>query len=94
MVWQKAQAKVREDAITRAMRPIHLARICAIVVAMFVVLWFGFALRYPPHWLVGSGFKAAIDEIGSSIYNSTTLLCMSCTVICIAFSSWYMLRKA
>ena len=93
LVWRKAQAKVREDATVKAMWPIQLARICAVVVAVSVVLWFSFALRYPPHWLVGSGFKAAMDEIASSICNFTTLLYMGCTLICITLSSWYMLRE-
>jgi hypothetical protein len=93
LVWRKAQAKMREDATVRAMWPIQLARICAVVVALFVVLWLGFALRYQPHWLVGLGFKEAMGEIVSSICNFTTLVYMGCTLICIALSSWYMLRE-
>jgi len=90
LMWQKAQAKVHEDATVKATRPIQLARMCAVVVGIFSALWLIFELRQLPHWATDLGFKTVIS---SSVFSSTTLVGMIGALICIALSSWYMLRE-
>src|SRR5215813_2457129 len=87
LVWRKAQAKARENATAKAMRPIQLTRIFAAVVAVFAALWFIFAPHSLPHWTTNLGFKAAMNEILASSFNFTILLGMIIALACITLSS-------
>ena len=93
LVWRKAQARAREQATVRAMRPIQLARICAFVVAVFAALWFIFGFHQLPHWTINLEFKAAMSGITASVSNFSILSGMIATLVCIALSSWYILRE-
>ena len=93
LVWRKAQTKAREEATVKAMRPIQLARICAFVVAVFAVLWFIFGPQQLPHWTINLEFKAAINGITAPVSHFTILSGMIATLVCIALSSWYILRE-
>lgn len=88
VIWRKAQAVAREKALARATLPIRIARICALVVAVFAAPWI----------LVKSG-QLWPEALGSgnwrwpSALNETALLLIITGTVCIGLSSWYMLRE-
>jgi hypothetical protein len=89
VIWRKAQAVAREKALARATLPIRIARICALVVAVFTALWI--LVDSGPLW---TGPLGSLNWRWPSALNETALLLMiTGTVLCIGLSSWYMLRE-
>jgi hypothetical protein len=96
LIWRKAQNLAREKALVRATLPIQIARISALVVAVFAAprltleshrFWPLIADLWPKH-------LSSINRLWASELNETALvLAITGTIICIGLSSWYMLRE-
>lgn len=89
VIWRKAQSVAREKALARATLPIRIARICTLVVAVFAAPWV--LVESGPLW---TGPLGSVNWRWPSALNETTLLLMiTGTVLCIGLSSWYILRE-
>jgi di/tricarboxylate transporter len=96
IVWRKAQALARKQAVLRATRPIRTARIAAFAVGVLAVpllilrfrglwpyvpnVWRGHVSSPYQTWFAGSSASLLMLTIGGAM-------------ILIAMSSWYMLRE-
>jgi hypothetical protein len=56
LLWRKAQARAREQALVKATWPIRMMRTCAIVLAIFAMPWLLSPLSRVPGWLHELGF--------------------------------------
>jgi hypothetical protein len=56
LIWRKAQARAREQALAKATLPIRIMRTCAIVLAIFGMPWLISPLSHAPGWLHELGF--------------------------------------
>jgi hypothetical protein len=96
LIWRRAQATAREAALVRATLPIRIARISALVVAVFVAPWLIFESRYLQHWMADlwpTHSSSAGQPLSSYSGGTTLLLALTGTLICIGLSSWYLLRE-
>jgi hypothetical protein len=50
LIWRKAQARAREQALAKATLPIRLMRTCAIILAIFAAPWLLSHLTYVSGW--------------------------------------------
>lgn len=94
VIWRKAQARAKEKALARATFPIQVARICAYALAILAAPWIVFEFSRWPSWLTSLGLKhlASIDGSWLAALTGTTLVGITAMFVCIALSSWYMLR--
>lgn len=95
VIWRKAQAWAREKALARATLPIRIARTCAYALAIFASPWIVFEFSRRPSWFSSLGLQhlTATDGNWLAALTGTTLLGVAATFLCIALSSWYMLRE-
>jgi hypothetical protein len=90
LVWKRAEALAKQQAIAKATRPIRIARICACVAALVALPWLApiFLNSMPAlehHlWTMDRTFSAL---------TSTILLGAGASLILISLSSWYVLRQ-
>jgi hypothetical protein len=96
VVWRKAQALTRKQALRRATLPIRTARIAACVFGAIVVpLWIarsGWLRTYVPQvWLGHASSAYQPWSAGSSA--SLLMLTITAATMLIGLSSWYMLRE-
>ncbi|MBZ5681728.1 MAG: hypothetical protein LAO24_16650 [Acidobacteriia bacterium] len=95
LIWRKARALAREEALARATRPIQLVRTCAYVAAAFAAVWLGSAFPPTAGWPdlslknLGSGGHLWPAALGGT----PLLLGLTGTLIFVGLSSWYMLRE-
>jgi hypothetical protein len=95
VVWRKAQAVARKQALRRATLPIRTARIAACVFGAAILLWIatsGWLRAYAPHlWLghASSGYQPWFA--GSSA--SLLMLTITAATMLIGLSCFYMLRE-
>ena len=94
-IWRRAQRLAREKAVAKATLPIRIVRTCACALAILAVPWIVFEFPQLPAWVHGVGLKAVSSMDGNwrAALTGTTLLGISGSVLCIALSSWYMLRE-
>jgi len=94
VTWRRAQVRAREKALERTTLPIQIARTCAYALAVLAIPWIGFQLSRRPEWLPNLGLHhlQPIDGNWLAAFTGTTLLGVAAMSICIALSSWYMLR--
>lgn len=94
LIWQKAQVRVRERALEKATLPIRIARTCAYALAVLTISWITFEWSRRPEWLPNLGLHHlhSIDGNWLAAFTGTTLLGVAAMSICLALSSWYMLR--
>jgi hypothetical protein len=95
LVWRKAQALAREEALARATRPIRLARAATYVVAAFAAPWLVFAFSPARGWSDFSlKYLESMERIWPAALSETALLLgFTGTLIFVGLSSWYMLRE-
>jgi hypothetical protein len=96
IVWRKAQALTRKQALRRATLPIRTARIAACAFGAIVVpLWItksGWLRGYVPHiWLGHASSAYQPWSAGSSA--SLLMLTITAATMLVGLSSWYMLRE-
>ena len=97
VIWRKAQARAREQALARATLPIRIVRNCAYALAILASPWLIVQISHPPAWMLSLGFRhfprVQMDGNWLAALSGTTLLGMVATFFCIGLSSWYMLRE-
>jgi hypothetical protein len=95
VIWRKAQARAREKALARATLPIRIARTCAYALAILASPWIVLEFLRRPSWFSSLGLQrlASTDGNWLAALTGTTLLGVAATLLCIALSSWYMLRE-
>lgn len=97
MIWRKAQARAREQALARATLPIRIVRTCAYALAILASPWLVVQISHPPAWMLSLGFRhfpwMQMDGDWLAALSGTTLLGLTATLVCIGLSSWYMLRE-
>lgn len=97
VIWRKAQARAREQALARATLPIRIVRTCAYALAILASPWLAFQLSHAPSWMANLGLKhwpwPELDGKWLATLTGTTLLGLTATFVCIGLSSWYMLRE-
>jgi hypothetical protein len=94
VIWRKAQGRAREKALARATLPIRVVRTCSFTLAILAAPWIVFEFSRRPAWLPNIGLKhlSSMDGNWLAALTGTTLLSITSMFICIALSSWYMLR--
>ena len=96
IVWRKAQAMARKQALRRATLPIRTARIAACVLgAVAAPLWIarsGWLWAYAPHLWLGHASSAYQPWIAGSSA-SLLMLTITAATMLIGLSSFYMLRE-
>jgi hypothetical protein len=94
-IWQCAQNRAREKAVLKATLPIRIARTLAGVVAVVAMPWLVLVLVKLPLRVPDLGLRyfLLLDWHWSPTVTSSTLLSVTVTLICIGFSSWYILRE-
>lgn len=96
LIWRKAQALAREEAVVRATLPIRVARISALIVAVFAAPWLILESHQLWPWMADLWPRhlSSTNRFLLSDSNETALvLAIAGTIICIGLSSWYMLRE-
>jgi len=95
VIWRKAQARAREKALARATLPIRIARTCAYALAIFASPWIVLEFSRRPSWFSSLGLQHLASTDGNWLagLNGATVLGVAATFLCIALSSWYMLRE-
>jgi len=95
LIWRKAQARAREKALARATLPIRAARNCAYALAVLASPWIVLEFWRRPAWLqdLGLAHLASIDGNWLAALTGTMLVGITATFLCIALSSWYLLRE-
>jgi hypothetical protein len=94
-IWQRAQCLAREKIVAKATLPIRIVRTFACVAAIFAIPWLILVLLKLPLGMADLGLRyfPLLDRPWSSTLTSTMLFSISVALICIGFSSWYMLRE-
>jgi hypothetical protein len=96
LIWRKAQALAREKALVRATLPIRIARVSAFFVALLAAPWLILESHQLWSWMadVWPRHLSFTNRLPPSDSNETTLLlAITGTILCIGLSSWYMLRE-
>lgn len=97
LVWRKAQATAREKALARATLPIRVVRTVACAAGVFVSPWLVLQSRglWPSlidAWPRHLSLATRLWPLGSN--ELALLLAATGAILCIALSSWYILRDA
>ena len=91
LVWKRAQALAKQQAIAKATRPIRIARISAGVAALLALPWLvPTLLNSMPNF---SLHLLTMDHTFSEALTGTSLLAAGASLILISLSSWYVLRQ-
>jgi len=95
VLWKKAQARAKEQALAKATLPIRIVRICACILAFVAAPSILIELSHGPAWLPDLGLKhlSSIDANWLAALTGTTVLGIAATILCLGLSSWYMLRE-
>ncbi|HEY6339451.1 MAG TPA: hypothetical protein VIW68_13235 [Candidatus Sulfotelmatobacter sp.] len=94
LIWRKAQAATRQKAIAEATLPIRLVRTCAYVAAILSAAWLVFQSFQLSPERASSWPRLLVDKVWATASNEAALTAgMAGTLICIAVSSWYILRE-
>ena len=94
-VWRRAQERARLQAIARAMRPIFLARLAAGIAAFLALVWAAFSAPAILAWMSELRMLPQLN-LGATwpqVLTGSTLAGVVASLVCIGFSSWYMLRQ-
>jgi hypothetical protein len=95
LIWRKAQTLAREKALARVTFPIRIARISALLVAVFAAPWFIVESHRLWPWIANlwPGHLSSTSRLWPSELNETALLlAITGTLVC-TLSAWYMLRE-
>lgn len=94
VIWRKARARAREEALAKATLPIRVVRVCSYALAILAAPWIVLEFWRRPAWLPDTGLKhlSAMDGNWVSALNGTIVLSLAAMFICVALSSWYVLR--
>ena len=91
LVWKRAQALAKQQAIAKATRPIRIARIFAGVAALLAIPWLAPTLLISmPNF---SHHLLTMDHTFLEALTGTSLLAAGASLILISLSSWYVLRQ-
>jgi hypothetical protein len=94
LIWRKAQATAKNEAVRKAMWPIRMMRICALTLALLAFVWVAGQVSKPSEWISSFAFGRLLlaEDAWVSAFKGMTLLGMAATAACIGLGSWYMLR--
>jgi hypothetical protein len=91
LVWKRAEALAKQQALAKATRPIRIARICAGVAALVALPWLvPTFLNSMPNF---SHHLLTMDHTSPDALTGTTLIAAGASLILISLSSWYVLRQ-
>jgi len=94
LVWRRAQAAARQQAIAKATRPIRIARIGALVAAAIAVAWLAIPGLNTGSWMPDLGHSlSSLDHSLSALATATFALGVVGSLIVISLSSWYLARQ-
>jgi hypothetical protein len=93
MIFRRAQQRAREDALARATLPIRITLACTVVVSMLSAPWLiAYLMRLPwelpllrPVYFLQRNLPDAVP--------AGIAFGMGATLLCIALSSWFILRQ-
>ena len=94
VVWRRAQSLAHEEAITKAMQPIRIARIGSLVATASALFWL--VLKLPPIFSSVPDLASRFRIAGLSFSNAAIATLLFATVgglSLITFGSWYVLRQ-
>jgi len=91
LVWRRAEALAKQQAIAKATRPIRIARMCACVAAFVALPWL--APTFLNSMPTFANHMSTLDRTFTDALTGTTLLGMVGSLILISLSSWYVLRQ-
>jgi hypothetical protein len=94
VIWRKARARAREEALAKATLPIRVVRVCSYTLAILAAPWIVLEFSRRPVWLPDIGLKhlSAMDGNWVSALNGTIVLSLAAMFICVVLSSWFVLR--
>jgi hypothetical protein len=91
LVWKRAEALAKQQAIAKATRPIRIARICAGVATLLAVPWLVPTLvNSMPNF---SRHLLTMDHTFLEALTGTSLFVVGTSLMLISLSSWYVLRQ-
>jgi hypothetical protein len=91
LVWKRAKALAKQQAIAKATRPIRIARICAGVATLLAVPWLVPTLvNSMPNF---SRHLLTMDHTFLEALTGTSLFVVGTSLMLISLSSWYVLRQ-
>jgi len=93
LVWRRAQQRAREQALAKATLPIRVALAGTCLVATISLPWALSALENLFPTLASIKWMPAMDYGWLAALSGTTVLGITATLICIALSSWFVLRE-
>jgi hypothetical protein len=93
MIFRQAQQRAREEALARATLPIRITLACTVVFSILSAPWLiAYIRRLPwelpllrPVYFLQRNLPGAVSE--------STVIGMAATLLCIALSSWFVLRE-
>ena len=93
LIWRRAQQRAREQALAQATLPIRIVLVCSCLVAAFSLPWIipVFERLLPP--LASMKWMPTVELNWLTALSGTTVLGITATMICIALSSWFVLRE-
>ncbi len=94
LIWCKAQARAREQAMARATLPIRIAKMGAELLGVLAAIWMIFELSRHAAWIPDLGLKHfSMNATWLDALTGVTLLGITATLVCVGLGSWYMLRE-
>lgn len=91
LVWRRAQALAKQQAIAKATRPIRVARFSACAAAVISLPWIASTFLNSIPTLAHQ--VGTVDRILAEALTGTTLLAAGASLVLISVSSWYVLRQ-
>jgi hypothetical protein len=93
MIFRRAQQRAREDALARATLPIRITLACTVIVSILSAPWLiAYLMRLPwevpllrPVYFLQRNLPDAVP--------GSLLTGMAATLLCVALSSWFILRE-
>jgi hypothetical protein len=91
LLWRRAQAKTRETALERALRPFVLMRWVGSVYALALGLWCAYRFLQTEHRL---SLQSVLGQsVLSGLASQTMIAGALIALTCISMGAWYLLRQ-
>ena len=93
MIFRRAQQRAREEALARATLPIRITLACTVVVSILSAPWLVASLMRLPWELPLLRPVYFLQRNLPDALSGSTVMGMAATLLCIALSSWFVLRE-
>lgn len=92
LIFRRAQQRAREEALARATLPIRITLACTVFVSILSAPWLvAYFMRLP--WVPPLRPLNFLERNWLDVLSASTIIGMAATLLCIALSSWFVLRE-